>query len=130
MGYKKKLFYTGDGIRNQIVYEDDGTTPKGYIKPNGVYVAQSYPAKKGQPGRRKGIPNHNTQLARDMFNKLLDNNLPKLQRSLEKVREDDPALYVDLVLKLAKFCVPTLKAVDVKAEVRSINIDFTNPDDL
>lgn len=68
---------------------------------------------KGTPktgGRQKGVPNRDLMPIRDAFKSLIEANLEKLQSDIDSL---DPVQRIKAVTELAKFCVPTLKAVDV-----------------
>lgn len=68
---------------------------------------------KGEPklgGRQKGTPNKATINIRDSFKKLIENNLEQLEEDLLALK---PAERIRAITELSKFCVPTLKAVDI-----------------
>jgi hypothetical protein len=60
-------------------------------------------------GRKKGTPNKTTQETRDFLQNVLESSMETLQADLIKLR---PSERVKYTLELAKFCVPTLKAVE------------------
>jgi hypothetical protein len=62
-------------------------------------------------GRVKGTCNKSTAEFRDIFKLLLEANLPKVQAKLNRVAEEQPAKYIDLILKISSFCIPTLNSV-------------------
>lgn len=64
-------------------------------------------------GRPAGSPNKVTQEAREIFALLLQANLLQLQEDLQAMT---PRYRVHYLLELAKFVVPTLKAIDVNAQ--------------
>lgn len=80
--------------------------------------------KKG--GRSKGTPNETTKAIRESFSLLVSNNLSKLQEDLDLMK---PVDRVKAITDLAKFCVPTLKAVEIEdltpKEVAPVQIVFT-----
>lgn len=61
-------------------------------------------------GRQKGSINKDLIPIRDAFKSLIENNLSKLQKDLDSLK---PAERIKAITELSKFCVPTLKAVDV-----------------
>lgn len=83
-------------------------------------------------GRQKGTPNKLNAEIRERFKQLVDNNLEGLQSDLESLKPSDR---VKFIIELAKFVVPTLKAVDITSEekpIRPIIIDLgagINPED-
>jgi hypothetical protein len=82
-------------------------------------------------GRKKGTPNKVTQAQRELFSTLLSNNLTSIQAALEEVRQDDPAKFIELVLKLAQYSLPTLKAIEYKGSADAgFFISFKDPDSL
>lgn len=70
--------------------------------------------KKG--GREKGTQNKETKSQRDSFKLLVDNNLPKMQNDLDKLT---PAERIKYIIELAKFCMPTLKAIEMSGEINT-----------
>lgn len=70
--------------------------------------------KKG--GRTKGTPNKTPQFIRDAFSSLVENNLSTLQDDFKKLNESDRIKYT---IELAKFCLPTLKAIEMQGEIKT-----------
>jgi hypothetical protein len=68
-------------------------------------------------GRPKGIQNRNTKQARESFNLLLANNINKIQNDIDLLK---PFERVKVILDLAKFVIPQLKAVEI-TEVEKVN---------
>lgn len=62
-------------------------------------------------GRQKGTPNKNTMETREMFKQLLEQNIDSLQSDIDQL---EPFQRVKVLLDLAKFVVPTLKAMELK----------------
>ncbi|MDF1517881.1 MAG: hypothetical protein RQ864_05585 [Lutibacter sp.] len=63
-------------------------------------------------GRTKGAVNKTTAEIRERFNLLLDNNFNKLQSDIDQL---EPKERVKTILELAKFVLPTLKAMELTA---------------
>jgi len=61
-------------------------------------------------GRIAGTPNKVTNEIRDRFKKLVDDNLEGLESDLKALK---PADRVKYIIELAKFVMPTLKAVSI-----------------
>lgn len=68
---------------------------------------------KGNKGKPKGANNKVTQAVRIKFQELLDNNLDKIQSDLDQLEPKDR---VKLLLDLAKFVIPQLKAVELSQD--------------
>lgn len=63
-------------------------------------------------GRVAGTPNRTTAEIREQFQKLVDNNLEQLTADLKELEPKDR---VKIMIDLAKFILPTLKAVELNA---------------
>jgi len=61
-------------------------------------------------GRPKGTPNKTTAEIRENFTLLLDNNIDKMQSDIDQM---EPTQRVKILLELAKFVLPTLKAMEL-----------------
>jgi hypothetical protein len=71
-------------------------------------------------GRPKGAVNKTTTEIREKFSVLLENNLEKFQADIDLLEPKDR---IKVILELAKFIVPTLKAT----ESTTGNEDANNP---
>lgn len=60
-------------------------------------------------GRTKGVPNKDTLPIRAILQALVECNLEQLEEDLKELK---PAERIRAIVELAKFCIPTLKAVD------------------
>jgi len=76
-------------------------------------------------GRRKGVPNKTTAQVREAFAYLLEQNLDALDLDIKSL---DPYQRLKIILELAKFVVPTLKATELttnqSTEVNPVIIQF------
>lgn len=61
-------------------------------------------------GRTKGVVNKTTSELRERFTLLIDNNFDKLQTDIDLLEPKDR---IKVILELAKFVVPTLKATEL-----------------
>ena len=61
-------------------------------------------------GRTTGTPNQNTAEVREKFSLLLENNFDKIQSDIDLLEPKDR---IKILLELAKFVVPTLKATEL-----------------
>jgi len=76
-------------------------------------------APKGQEkkgGRTKGTPNKENKSIRDAFQLLVENNIEKLQSDFDALKEVERIKYT---IELAKFCLPTLKAIEMQGEIKT-----------
>jgi hypothetical protein len=62
-------------------------------------------------GRAKGSKNKSTTEARNIFIELLNSNLPKIQSKLDILGRENPAKFIELILKLSEFAIPKLTAI-------------------
>jgi hypothetical protein len=65
-------------------------------------------------GRKKGSLNHSTLSMKDNMTKLLESNMLTLDADLRALSPKDR---VNALINLAKFCIPTLKAVEQDVKV-------------
>ena len=83
---------------------------------------------KGKPktgGRQKGKPNEVTEKGRELFVKIMEGQVPKIEKAFEAL-ENKPKDYLDCWSKLAPYFMP--KKVDITTEGKSLNpivIDWT-----
>lgn len=89
------------------------------------------PAHKGHPkagGRKEGTPNKVTQANREAFQLLVDRNFDKLESWINDVAADDPHKAFGMVMDLASFCVPRLKAIELStAKDSGLTINIVRP---
>jgi len=69
-----------------------------------------------QGGRIKGTPNKENKSIRDAFQLLVENNLEKLQADFDALKEVERIKYT---IEIAKFCLPTLKAIEMQGEIKT-----------
>jgi|APFre7841882793_1041355.scaffolds.fasta_scaffold10227_2 hypothetical protein len=83
------------------------------------------------PGKRKGLPktggkqkgsvNKTTQQARELFVNILEGEVEHIKQAFEDVRIDDPAKYLDLFAKYAKYFVPQqIQVTDSEMSIKII----------
>jgi hypothetical protein len=83
---------------------------------------------KGHPrygGKQKGAENHTTKRARELFTLALEGQVQHIQSAFDEVREKDPAKYLDLFAKYAKYFVPVkmdITTMDESLKVKAIHI--------
>lgn len=76
------------------------------------------------PGRPKGSENKATGATREAFKLLVDQNFDKLQSWIEQTAQDSPKDAFYMVMDLAQFCLPRLKAIEVTGEVQQTVVRF------
>mgnify|MGYP000688689542 CR=1 FL=1 len=64
-------------------------------------------------GRKTGSVNKISQETRTIFNKLVSDNIDSLQTDIDRLK---PLERLKIILELAKFILPTLKAIEVTEE--------------
>ena len=64
-------------------------------------------------GRKAGSVNKISQEIRTIFNKLVSDNIDSLQTDIDRLK---PLERLKIILELAKFILPTLKAIEVTEE--------------
>lgn len=85
------------------------------------------PFENGDPraGRPVGSANKATAAARDAFTLLLEGNVDKLQQWIDHVAAEDPHKAFSMVMDLAAFVVPKVKAVELGAPAdQTIVVEF------
>jgi hypothetical protein len=73
-------------------------------------------------GRPKGKSNAITSDVRHLFSELLQSNINQLEADFKSIKE--PHIRIKLILELAKFCIPTLKSIELESEPTN-NASFT-----
>lgn len=82
--------------------------------------------KKGESGNTKGKPkgleNKSTTGAKEVFIKIMEGEVSHIKQSLESVRHESPAKYLDVLSKLMPYFMP--KQVDIKTDGQEIKQVF------
>lgn len=87
----------------------------------------------GNPnGRPKGAKDKITEEIREQFTKLLENQLPDVERWIRQTAQDDPAKAVDLLIKISERFVPKLTqnqvtGADGEDLFKNITFNFNTP---
>lgn len=72
--------------------------------------------KKGQTGnphgRKKGVPNKSTTMAREAIAKFVDNNTGRLEGWLDEIAADSPKDAFDCVAKIMEYHLPKIARVE------------------
>ncbi|MGO3183163.1 MAG: hypothetical protein ACTIJ9_10055 [Aequorivita sp.] len=81
--------------------------------------------KERKAGRPAGSKNKATQGVREKFKELVNNNLSTFQDDLDSLQ---PMERLTIVMQLAKFVLPTLKATELTGDLdKIIEISFDDP---
>ena len=81
----------------------------------------------GRPRKPKGALAHTTRATREAFQMLVDRNFDKLEGWIEAVATDNPKDAFGMVMDLASFCVPKLKAIEVSGkDGEAIRVKFVD----
>lgn len=70
----------------------------------------------GKKSSRKGIPNKSSKELKTALKSLLEQNIDNLQSDIDKL---EPKERLDVLLKLANFVLPRMKAVEFTSEDKS-----------
>jgi len=90
----------------------------------------SFKGLRNNDGRKPGTPNKITNEVRVMFGTLLEANLDQLQNDINALK---PYERIRVILELAKFVIPTLKATEMTANlndrINPVILQITNEND-
>lgn len=78
--------------------------------------------KAGNPGKPKGAVNKTTQAARELFVSIIEGEQQHIQECFEKVREKDPAKYLEVLSKFYPYFIPKKVEVDQLPTEMTINV--------
>lgn len=67
-------------------------------------------------GRPKGSTNRSTEMQKINVQRAINEGLDFLKEDYQKIREEDPAKAVTLLLKMMEYSIPKLKSVDMNVE--------------
>ena len=77
----------------------------------------------GRISTRAGVPNKSTNEVRKVFQLLVENNLPKMQKDLDSLEPKDR---IKFMLDMAKFILPQLQSISIddlrEEEARGFNV--------
>jgi len=76
------------------------------------------PFEKGQvTGRPVGAENKNRATLREAISKVTEGQLPDFLRTLEELREEQPAKFLEVYLRLLEYSIPKLRSIDTNVEL-------------
>jgi len=68
-------------------------------------------------GRPKGSSNRSSEMQKLNIQRMINEGLDFMKEDYHKIREEDPAKAVSLLLKMMEYSIPKLKSVELKAEI-------------
>jgi hypothetical protein len=72
----------------------------------------------GNPkGRAKGVPNKTTAEIKEIITRIVGNQLDRLEKDLDKVREDDPIEAMKLATKLIDYVLPKQTKMELDGQL-------------
>jgi len=74
-------------------------------------------AQAGKRSSRKNVPNKSTEEIREAYQLLVEKNLTKMSRWLNKVAKEDPAKALELIHKFSDFLLPKLNRTEISKEI-------------
>jgi molybdopterin converting factor small subunit len=81
------------------------------------------PFEKGQvSGRPVGAENKNRATLREAISKATEGQLPDFLQTLEELREEQPAKFLEIYLRLLEYSIPKLRSIDTNVELGSDTI--------
>lgn len=92
---------------------------------NGTTFSKARPG----PGRPKDVPNKVTQATREAFQMLVDGQFDNLNDWINDTAQDSPKDAFYMVMDLASFCLPKLKAIEMSGEVKQTVVRFIDAPD-
>lgn len=75
-------------------------------------AARTLPPAAGR-GRKRGVPNKTTVVAREAFVAFLDGNSERIGVLFNRVARRNPAKAIELIIKIAEFVIPKLARTEV-----------------
>ena len=79
-------------------------------------------------GRPKGSENKNTKDIREAYKKLVEGNLENMTEWIKRVAEKNPAKAFELMNGLSEYILPKLQRTEIKAEVKTEDVDLSSLD--
>ena len=79
----------------------------------------------GTNSSRKGVPNKSTKEIRDAFQMFVENNVENFEEWIMRVAEKNPAKAIELVKDVGEYILPKLSRTEVKAEIKTDEIDLS-----
>jgi hypothetical protein len=96
-----------------------GTSPKLTVEIR--MGKESTQFKEGNPGKPKGAVNKSTKAAKEVFISIMEGEVDNIKVCLDKIRKEDPALYLATLSKFYPYYMPKKMEVDTPSEI-TINV--------
>lgn len=77
---------------------------------------------KGNPGKPKGAENKTTKAAKELFVSIMEGEVDHIKEALDKIREKDPAMYLQTLSKFYPYFIPKKMEIDTP---EGLNIKVT-----
>jgi hypothetical protein len=77
--------------------------------------------KKGNTGKPKGAENKTTKAAKELFLSIMEGEVDNIKVSLDKIRQKDPAKYLEVLSKFYPYFMPKKVEVDTPTEI-TVNV--------
>lgn len=77
---------------------------------------------KGNPGKPKGAENKTTKAAKELFVSIMEGEVDNIKVALDKIREKDPAMYLQTLSKFYPYFIPKKMEIDTP---EGLNIKVT-----
>lgn len=86
-------------------------------------AGQFKPGQSGNPaGKPKGVKTRTTKEAKELFMAIMGGEIDFIKDSLEKIRQKDPARYLDVLAKLLPYFIPRQVDIDLSGNGRIITV--------
>lgn len=77
--------------------------------------------KPGNSGKPKGTENKTTRKAKELFINIMEGQVDHIEASLDKIRQKDPAKYLEVLSKFYPYFMPKKLEVDTPTEI-TVNV--------
>lgn len=73
--------------------------------------------KEGNPGKPKGAENKTTKAAKELFVSIMEGQVDHIEAALDKIREKEPAKYLEVLSKFYPYFMPKKIEVDSPTDI-------------
>ena len=84
-------------------------------------------------GRPRGASNRSSEMQKVNIQRMINEGLDFMKEDYHRIREEDPAKALNLLVKLLEFSIPKLKSVDIEVKgeinnkIEKITIEIKEP---